>query len=104
MKRVRVCRLVMRNASRMCSTEKSKTVFLIGGFAGAPSLRSYLQDFLIAISDERFNLPYRIRLIQDNRKWSVIIQLSGIFSNNYSVTAVASGAVLRALNKKNGPA
>lgn len=25
------------------------------------------------------------------------------FSNDYSVTAVASGAVLRALNKKNGP-
>ncbi|KAJ2979435.1 hypothetical protein NUW58_g7200 [Xylaria curta] len=61
-------------------------VILVGGFAGSPSLRGYLKRRLQTI--ER-GLPIGIEIewvVRENR-----------------VAAVASGAVLRALNKDNGP-
>lgn len=47
-------------------------------------MKRSLEDF-----EKKFNLPYEIRLITTN--------------DQESVTAVASGAVLRALNKQQGP-
>ncbi|KAH7305661.1 hypothetical protein BKA65DRAFT_520707 [Rhexocercosporidium sp. MPI-PUGE-AT-0058] len=65
-----------------------RKVFLIGGFGAAPSLRSFLASQLKDFRKE-LNLPYEVRLITTN--------------DQESVTAVASGAVLRALNKQQGP-
>ncbi|CAG8974761.1 hypothetical protein HYALB_00000372 [Hymenoscyphus albidus] len=70
---------------------KDKTVqkvFLIGGFGAAPSLRSYLRKFLDDLVNE-LNLPYEIELVTT--------------SVQESVSAIASGAILRALNKAGGP-
>ncbi|KUJ10098.1 uncharacterized protein LY89DRAFT_675587 [Mollisia scopiformis] len=65
-----------------------KKVFLIGGFGACPSLRSYLKDFLRDSASE-FMLKHEISLITTN--------------DQESLTAVSSGAVLRALNKEGGP-
>ncbi|RAL67075.1 hypothetical protein DID88_007855 [Monilinia fructigena] len=62
-----------------------KKVFLVGGFGASPSLRSYLKQWLQEKSE---HLNFNIELVADKRK---------------CITAVASGAVLRALDKKNGP-
>ncbi|MCJ1246533.1 hypothetical protein MMC30_003741 [Trapelia coarctata] len=62
-----------------------KKVILIGGFASSPSLQNYLRQELKRISEVRGRT---IRLIDPNSP----------------ETAVASGAILRALNKENGPA
>ncbi|TGO36697.1 hypothetical protein BHYA_0117g00210 [Botrytis hyacinthi] len=62
-----------------------KKVFLVGGFGGSPSLRNYLKNWLAVKSGE---LKFNIELVTDRHK---------------CITAVASGAVLRALDKKNGP-
>ncbi|PQE05216.1 Hsp70 family protein [Rutstroemia sp. NJR-2017a BBW] len=62
-----------------------KKVFLVGGFAGSPSLRTYLKRHLDKVNEER-NLD--IELVADKQK---------------TITAVASGSVLRAIDKKNGP-
>ncbi|KAF7891902.1 hypothetical protein EAF00_008204 [Botryotinia globosa] len=62
-----------------------KKVFLVGGFGGSPSLRRYLKNWLAVKSGE---LKSNIELVADKHK---------------CITAVASGAVLRALDKKNGP-
>ncbi|KAG4032827.1 hypothetical protein MFRU_006g02900 [Monilinia fructicola] len=62
-----------------------KKVFLVGGFGASPSLRSHLEQWLQRKSEA---LDFNIGLIADKRK---------------CITAVASGAVLRALDKKNGP-
>ncbi|KAI0433147.1 hypothetical protein F5Y09DRAFT_299802 [Xylaria sp. FL1042] len=59
-------------------------VILVGGFAGSPSLRGYLERRLRTLSSRiGFDVEWIVR------------------QNN--VAAVASGAVLRALNKDNGP-
>ncbi|KAI0813764.1 hypothetical protein GGR55DRAFT_635774 [Xylaria sp. FL0064] len=56
----------------------------VGGFAGSPSLRGYLERHLRTLSSRiGFEIEFIVR------------------QNN--VAAVASGAVLRALNKNNGP-
>ncbi|KAH8780522.1 hypothetical protein F5882DRAFT_451384 [Hyaloscypha sp. PMI_1271] len=61
-------------------------VFLLGGFAGSPSLITALRMALREYAaKENIN---QIRLIEDTNKKNA---------------AVSSGAVLRALNKKNGP-
>ncbi|KAL2068408.1 hypothetical protein VTL71DRAFT_16506 [Oculimacula yallundae] len=65
-----------------------KKVFLIGGFGAAPSLRSYLREYLANFPRQR-NLPYDIELITTNEQ--------------DSVTAIAAGAALRALNLEQGP-
>ncbi|ESZ92420.1 hypothetical protein SBOR_7179 [Sclerotinia borealis F-4128] len=62
-----------------------KKVFLVGGFGGSPSLRSYLKQWLEKKSEK---IKSNIELVTDAHK---------------CITAVASGAVLRALDKKNGP-
>ncbi|KAK6602224.1 hsp70 protein-like protein [Botrytis cinerea] len=62
-----------------------KKVFLVGGFGGSPSLRCYLKNWLAKRS---VKLTFDIELVADRHK---------------CITAVASGAVLRALDKKNGP-
>ncbi|KAI9650554.1 hypothetical protein NHQ30_000571 [Ciborinia camelliae] len=62
-----------------------KKVFLVGGFGGSPSLRSYLKQWLQEKSQQ---VNFNIELVADRHK---------------CITAVASGAVLRALDKKNGP-
>ncbi|OTB01781.1 hypothetical protein M426DRAFT_265487 [Hypoxylon sp. CI-4A] len=59
-------------------------VVLVGGFAGSPSLREYLIRHLDSLSDR---LGFDIELVARQNK----------------IAAVASGAVLRALNKENGP-
>ncbi|TGO49691.1 hypothetical protein BCON_0203g00020 [Botryotinia convoluta] len=59
-----------------------KKVFLVGG---SPSLRSYLKNWL---AGKFVELTFNIELVADRHK---------------CITAVASGAVLRALDKKNGP-
>ncbi|KAI3339160.1 hypothetical protein F4824DRAFT_456252 [Ustulina deusta] len=59
-------------------------VILVGGFAGSPSLRGYLERHLRMLSIRiGFDVDWVVR---ENK-----------------VAAVASGAVLRALNKDNGP-
>ncbi|KAI1775051.1 hypothetical protein F4818DRAFT_451981 [Hypoxylon cercidicola] len=60
-------------------------VILVGGFAGSVSLEKYLRLHLEALSNR---LGYDVNLI---------------VPREHSVVAVASGAVLRALNKDNGP-
>ncbi|KAI9056206.1 hypothetical protein LZ554_001134 [Drepanopeziza brunnea f. sp. 'monogermtubi'] len=65
-----------------------KKVFLIGGFGAAPSLRSYLREYLAEFPRKR-NLPYDIELLTINEQ--------------DSVTAIAAGAALRALNLDQGP-
>ncbi|TGO22612.1 hypothetical protein BPAE_0161g00170 [Botrytis paeoniae] len=62
-----------------------KKVFLVGGFGGSPSLRSYLKQWLEKKSEQ---VNFNIELVADKHK---------------CITAVASGAVLRALDKKDGP-
>ncbi|KAJ5054792.1 uncharacterized protein L3040_001056 [Drepanopeziza brunnea f. sp. 'multigermtubi'] len=81
---------VLRDQIEMVMTKRKvvKKVFLIGGFGAAPSLRTFIGKFLEDFQKE-FNLPYEIRLVTTN--------------DQESVTAVASGAVLRALNKQQGP-
>ncbi|PVH73664.1 hypothetical protein DL98DRAFT_430923 [Cadophora sp. DSE1049] len=81
---------VLRGQLEMAISKKKvvKKAFLIGGFGAAPSLRSYLSSFLKDFAKE-LKLPQGIRLITTN--------------DQESVTAVASGAVLRALNKQQGP-
>lgn len=59
-------------------------VILAGGFAGSPSLKGYLERHLHALSGR---LGFNVELVRRENK----------------VAAVASGAVLRALNKHNGP-
>ncbi|KAI1350063.1 hypothetical protein F5Y01DRAFT_165372 [Xylaria sp. FL0043] len=59
-------------------------VVLVGGFAGSPSLRKYLERHLRTLSSR------------------VGCEMELIVRQN-SVAAVASGAVLRALNKNDGP-
>ncbi|CAJ2501486.1 Uu.00g043390.m01.CDS01 [Anthostomella pinea] len=59
-------------------------VILIGGFAASPSLRRYLEERLAGISRE---YGHGIEMIV----------------GDHDVTAVASGAVLRAMNKERGP-
>ncbi|KAI2609234.1 hypothetical protein GGR54DRAFT_643547 [Hypoxylon sp. NC1633] len=59
-------------------------VILVGGFAGSPSLQGYLERRLHALSSTLgLNVSFD--------------------AQEHNVTAVASGAVLRALNKNNGP-
>ncbi|CZT52886.1 uncharacterized protein RSE6_14288 [Rhynchosporium secalis] len=65
-----------------------KKVILIGGFGAAPSLRSYLKDYLITFVKQR-NLPYDIELITADGQDSVM--------------AIAGGAAIRATNLKHGP-
>ncbi|KAB8293932.1 hypothetical protein EYC80_009405 [Monilinia laxa] len=62
-----------------------KKVFLVGGFGASPSLKSYLKQWLREKSEQ---VNFNIELVADKRK---------------CITAVASGAVFRALDKKNGP-
>ncbi|PVH73657.1 hypothetical protein DL98DRAFT_594843 [Cadophora sp. DSE1049] len=63
-------------------------VFLIGGFGAAPSLRSYLREYLVNFARKR-TLNYDIELIVANEQ--------------DSITAIAAGAALRALNLEHGP-
>ncbi|SCV50619.1 related to hsp70 protein [Fusarium fujikuroi] len=62
-------------------------VVLIGGFGASIALRQRLQEFLGEYSREN---KYRVTLMEPQQGTSII-------------NAVASGAVLRALNKANGP-
>jgi hypothetical protein len=45
-----------------------QTVFLVGGFSGAPSLISYLKEFVLDLSRE-FQLPHEMNVIEDQKKW-----------------------------------
>ncbi|XXG98242.1 peptide transporter ptr2 [Hypoxylon texense] len=63
-------------------------VILVGGFAGSPSLHGYLERHLATLSNR---LGFDVELFRPRN------------NANSRVTAVASGAVLRALNKENGP-
>ncbi|KAL5329393.1 hypothetical protein ACEPPN_002905 [Leptodophora sp. 'Broadleaf-Isolate-01'] len=65
-----------------------KKVFLIGGFGAAPSLRSYLRNYLTEFARKRM-LKYDIELI--------------ITSEQDSITAIAASATIRALNLEHGP-
>ncbi|KAH6723782.1 hypothetical protein BKA61DRAFT_626706 [Leptodontidium sp. MPI-SDFR-AT-0119] len=82
--------IVLRGQLELAMSKRKvvKKVFLIGGFGAAPSLRSFLASFLKNFARE-LKLPYEVRLITTN--------------DQESVTAVASGAVLRTLNKQQGP-
>ncbi|GFF41245.1 predicted protein [Aspergillus udagawae] len=62
-----------------------KKVLLIGGFAASPSLHRYLQGIL------------------DTRSAPIVGSPVGLLRPNIRDTAVASGAVLRALNRELGP-
>ncbi|KAG4420745.1 hypothetical protein IFR04_006131 [Cadophora malorum] len=64
-----------------------KVVFLFGGFASAPSLRSFIQSSLKNYEQEE-GLNYPIKLIEDSRK---------------TVAAISAGSVLRSLNHIEGP-
>ncbi|KAI9640157.1 hypothetical protein NHQ30_011394 [Ciborinia camelliae] len=69
----------------------SQKVFLLGGFGASPSLRSYLRNYLREFSNKP-EVSYEVELMTGND------------AAGYPVTAVSCGAVLAALNKKNGPA
>ncbi|PVH73654.1 hypothetical protein DL98DRAFT_371077, partial [Cadophora sp. DSE1049] len=64
-----------------------KVVFLFGGFASAPSLRSFIKMSLEDYAREK-RLNYPIKLIGDSRK---------------TVAAISAGSVLRSLNHIEGP-
>ncbi|KAH8748526.1 hypothetical protein BGZ57DRAFT_835412 [Hyaloscypha finlandica] len=72
----------------MMKGQQVKRVYLIGGFGAAPSLRSYLKNFLVQYA-KKVNLSYPIQLILSNKKTCV--------------TAVSSGSVLRGANLDGGP-
>ncbi|KAG4430982.1 hypothetical protein IFR05_013534 [Cadophora sp. M221] len=65
-----------------------KKVFLIGGFGAAPSLRSFLRKYLLELARKRM-LNYDIELLFTNEQ--------------DSITAIASGATIRALSLEHGP-
>ncbi|KAH7305654.1 hypothetical protein BKA65DRAFT_443255 [Rhexocercosporidium sp. MPI-PUGE-AT-0058] len=67
--------------------EQVRVVFMFGGFAGAPSLRSYINHKLAQYGKD-MKLLYTIKLIQDARK---------------TVAAISAGSVLRALDPRLGP-
>ncbi|TAQ88600.1 hypothetical protein B7494_g3060 [Chlorociboria aeruginascens] len=73
-----------------------KKVFLIGGFGESPSLQNHLRKFLAGISSRSRN---EIQLITSIK--SLDKENSPQFLDK--TVAVSSGAVLRALNKDNGP-
>ncbi|EEU36518.1 uncharacterized protein NECHADRAFT_42425 [Fusarium vanettenii 77-13-4] len=58
-------------------------VILMGGFSGSPSLQKWLEKFLEGLCKSRGLRPIKLRM---------------------AVNAVSQGAILRALDKKNGPA
>ncbi|KAH7377574.1 hypothetical protein BKA64DRAFT_736873 [Cadophora sp. MPI-SDFR-AT-0126] len=64
-----------------------KVVFLFGGFAKAPSLKSFIDTSLKDYGREK-GLNYPIKLIEDERK---------------TVAAISAGSVLRSLNHREGP-
>ncbi|KAK1760104.1 hypothetical protein QBC47DRAFT_408211 [Echria macrotheca] len=72
---------------------KVEKVILIGGFAGSISLRKSLRDHLKKLCASR-NIPVPALLPPLNEHGSI---------SKHTATAVARGAVLRALNKENGP-
>ena len=76
-------------------------VILTGGFGQSPSLRSYLRTYLA----ERTNLRRAsIDLIApQNPLVPACLRLNEFSSRLFRSTAVARGAVLRALNKRFGP-
>ncbi|RSL69654.1 hypothetical protein CEP54_002134 [Fusarium duplospermum] len=66
-------------------------VILMGGFAGSPSLEKWLEKFLENLCKSRGLRPIKLwRLEEEERRMAV--------------NAVSQGAILRALDKKNGPA
>ncbi|KAF8849939.1 hypothetical protein BDZ45DRAFT_752274 [Acephala macrosclerotiorum] len=87
---LRRAEILLRGQIQTAIEEKKevKKVFLIGGFGAAPSLRSHLKSFLARFAKE-VRLAYEIKL--------------AVLNEQSSVTAIASGAVLRALNLEQGP-
>ncbi|KAF8853665.1 hypothetical protein BDZ45DRAFT_628746 [Acephala macrosclerotiorum] len=81
---------VLRGQIEMASYKGKdvKKVCLIGGFGACPSLRSYLRSFLK-------DTVIELKLPQD-----IVLETT---SDQKSLTAVSSGAVLRAPNKDGGP-
>lgn len=78
-------------------------MILVGGFAASRSLKAWLGKELQDTSTE---YGYPIRLIECNRNYSPYVSGAHNFDDCLTLgsgTAVASGAVLRALNKENGP-
>ncbi|RSM15778.1 hypothetical protein CDV31_004879 [Fusarium ambrosium] len=66
-------------------------VILMGGFAGSPSLEKWLEKFLEDLCKSRGLRPIKLWRLEEEEK-------------RMAVNAVSQGAILRALDKKNGPA
>ncbi|UPL03875.1 hypothetical protein LCI18_014809 [Fusarium solani-melongenae] len=66
-------------------------VILMGGFAGSPSLQKWLERFLEALCQSRGLRPIKLYRLEEQER-------------RMAVNAVSQGAILRALDKKNGPA
>ncbi|KAJ4321515.1 hypothetical protein N0V84_005318 [Fusarium piperis] len=65
-------------------------VILMGGFAGSPSLQKWLKRFLDRLRKDHGLRPIELYIPEDKER-------------RMAVNAVSQGAVLRALDKKNGP-
>ncbi|KAK2601848.1 hypothetical protein QQS21_004631 [Conoideocrella luteorostrata] len=79
------CTITCSDSLVLSAHRFAQKIVLIGGFAMSKSLRTYIQTRLT-----HFNS-------QNNS------QVLAVFPEKHTVTAVASGAVLRALNKEQGP-
>lgn len=77
-------------------------VVLIGGFAASRSLREYLASHLRAFN-ERKDCDITLLVPEDYTFVLWISSPESVTDNTSVVNAVAAGAVLRALNKSDGP-
>ncbi|KAH7235111.1 hypothetical protein B0J15DRAFT_407355 [Fusarium solani] len=66
-------------------------VILMGGFAGSPSLQKWLENFLEGLCESHGLRPIKLFRLEEQER-------------RMAVNAVSQGAILRALDKKNGPA
>ncbi|KAL6365550.1 hypothetical protein LRP88_01547 [Fusarium phalaenopsidis] len=74
-----------------CVIISAQKVILMGGFAGSPSLQKWLEKFLDGLCESRGLRPIKLFRLEEQER-------------RMAVNAVSQGAILRALDKKNGPA
>ena len=81
---------------------------LVGGFSGSPSLKNYLKLKLnsFSLAHPKLRNPIRLMDIKEPVPQVLLSYIDLVAKANLlaSVTAIAHGAVLRAMNKSKGPA
>lgn len=80
----------------------------MGGFAGSPSLQKWLERFLEGLCESRGLRPIKLYRLEEQERFAYLPTVPlMILTRRYrrmAVNAVSKGAILRALDKKNGPA